>query len=405
MTKIGIVREGKIPVDKRVPITPEQGVQIKQDYEGVDVVCQPSPHRCYSDSEYSEHGINLQEDLSDCDIIVGVKEVPVESLIPDKTYFFFSHTIKAQPYNQILLQTVLEKNIRLIDYELLYGQDSKRVVAFGRYAGIVGAYNAIWTFGKRYNLFHLKRAFECRDMEELISEYKKVKLPSVRIIVTGGGRVGKGSIEVLYGMGLRNVSPRDLRKGHFKEPVFAQLNSRDYYQRKDESEFSRSEFHQHPEKYSSDFLKYAKTADILIAGAYWDPRAPKLFERTDMMKRSFHLRVIADITCDINGSIPSTKKPTTIEDPVYDYHPSDDTLENAFSDEANISVMAVDNLPCELPRDASRDFGQDLITHCLPNLLVEDSFGMIENAVITSGGNLTKKFSYLQDFADGILND
>ena len=403
MTKVGIIREGKIPIDRRVPVTPEQAKEIQKRYD-VSIVCQPSPHRCFTDQEYRDQGIELNEDLSDCDILLGVKEVPLDDLISGKTYFFFSHTIKAQSYNQELLRTILKREIRLIDYELLSNREGKRVVAFGRYAGIVGAYNAIWTFGKRYNIFHLKRAHECHDLDELIDEYEKVKLPPIRIILTGGGRVSKGAIEVLYGMGIRKVSPEDILNKHFDKAVFAQLNARDYYLQKEGSEFSRSEFFDHPERYKGNFLRYAETADILIAGAYWDPGAPRLFERSDMLKHNFHLRVIADITCDIEGSIPSTKKASTIDDPVYDYNISDNSIEPPFQDEGNVTVMAVDNLPCELPRNASIDFGNDLMEYSLPHLLGKDEFGMIEGATIAEKGSLTPKFSYLQSFVDGSID-
>ena len=399
MIRIGIIREGKIPIDRRVPITPDQAIEIQQDFE-VEVICQPSPHRCYEDSEYQSKGITISDDLTDCDILFGVKEVPIDDLIPNKTYFFFSHTIKAQPYNRDLLRAILQKKIRLIDYEMLFDTSGRRVVAFGRYAGIVGAYNAIWTYGKRYNLFDIKRAHDCRDLDEMRLEFKKVKLPPVKIVLTGGGRVGKGAMEVLFGMGLKKVSPKELRKKQFKKPVFAQLNSRDYYKSLNGDAFHRSDFFRNCEKYKGDFLKYAKKADILIAGAYWDPKAPVLFTREDMVKPSFSLRVIADITCDIEGSIPSTKEATTILDPVYDYNPSEDVVERAHTDEANISVMAVDNLPAELPRDASIDFGRDLITHCLPNLFENDRDGMINNASITIEGLLNERYSYLQSFVD-----
>lgn len=405
MKKVGIIREGKRPIDRRVPLTPEQVLEVQKIFPDITVVCQPSPHRCFTDQEYSDLGISLQEDLSDCDIILGVKEIPLEDLMEEKTYLFFSHTIKEQPYNQQLLRTVLDRNIRLIDYELLSNGDGKRVVAFGRYAGLVGAYNAIWTYGKRYNLFHLKRAYQCHDLKELKAEFSKVKLPPVRIVITGGGRVSKGAMEILYGMGIRKVSPRDLRKKPFKRPVFTQLNARDYYEQSEGGEFSRREFYTHPERYRSIFTKYTKVADILIAGAYWDPRADRLFERSDMLKHNFHLSVVADITCDIDGSIPSTKRASTIDDPVYDYNPSDDHLEEAFTDEGNVTVMAIDNLPCELPRDASNDFGHDLIEHCFPNLFIDDENGMIENATITEKGELTPKFSYLHAYANGELKN
>ncbi len=401
--KIGLIREGKVPVDRRVAITPDQAKKFNHEHKNHQIVCQTSKIRCFSDDEYKKAGIDVVEDISDCDVLIGVKEVPLKELIPNKTYLFFSHTIKKQPYNRILLQEVLKKKITLIDYEKLYNENKARVVAFGRYAGIVGAYNALWTFGRRYNLYNIRRASDCFDLEDLKSEFKKIKLPPIKIGLTGGGRVAKGAMEVLYGLGLNKVSPKDLRKKEYKEAVFCQLNSRDYHLNKQEKEFSREEFYAHPENFESDFLKYAKVIDVLIAGAYWDPKAPKLFDKKDIVKKSFSVKVIADITCDIDGSIPSTIRSSTIDAPVYDYHPSDDNEEPPFSDEGNITVMAVDNLPCELPRNASVDFGTELINQVFPKLILgeKDEFNMIKQAKITENGALTNEFKYLQDYADG----
>ena len=399
--KIGLIKEGKVPVDRRVPIIPEQAREIHELHPDVTVFCQKSDIRCFKDQEYEKNGISLTDDISECDILLGVKEVPVDELIVNKTYFFFSHTIKKQEYNRDLLRAILEKNIRLIDYECLTDLSGRRLIAFGRYAGIVGAYNGILTYGRRYNLFNLKRARDCFDLEELKSEYTKVKLPKIKIALTGGGRVAKGAMEVLNGMDIRRVSPEAFLKERFDDPVYTQLNARDYNGRKDGKTFIRSEFYQKPDDYHSEFLPFTRAADILIAGAYWDPKSPVLFTKEDVLKRDFEIKVVADITCDIEGSIPSTKKPATIDDPIYDYNPSEDKVETAFSDEANITVMAVDNLPGELPRDASRDFGFELVNHVLPNLIYEDTDDIIKRAIITENGKLTEKYAYLQDFVDG----
>ncbi|MGB3464791.1 MAG: NAD(P)-dependent oxidoreductase [Cyclobacteriaceae bacterium] len=399
--KIGIVKEGKVPIDRRVALNPGQAKAVEEKFDGVEVVCQPSEIRCFSDGDYKKVGVSLQDDLNDCDVILGVKEVPIPELIANKTYFFFSHTIKMQPYNRDLLREVLDKNITLIDYETLVNEQNQRIIAFGRYAGIVGAYNGIWTYGQRYNLFDLRRANECHDLDDLKTEYDKVELPKIKIVITGGGRVAKGAMEVLYGMGIRKVSPADFVEERFEEPVFTQLSSRDYHVHKDGHKFEREEFYKNPERYEGDFLKYARVADILIASAYWDPKAPVLFTVADVVKNDFNIKVIADITCDIEGSIPSTKKPTTIDDPVYDFNPTQDEVEPAFNEEGNITVMAVDNLPCELPRNASTDFGEMLIENVLPGLIGKDEKHIIKNATIAKDGKLTEKYSYLQDYVDG----
>ena len=399
--KIGLIREGKVPVDRRVALPPEHAQKVLQKYTNVEIVAQKSEIRCFPDQEYEDAGIKIVDSLDDCDVIFGVKEVPLPSLLAGKSYFFFSHTIKKQPYNRKLLQELLQKNIRLIDYETLTAKNGKRIIAFGRWAGIVGAYNGIWTYGKRYNLFDLRRAHECFDIEDLKSEFSKVKLPPVKIILTGGGRVTKGAMEVLVGMGIRKVTPRQFLEQHFEFPVFCQLNVRNYNKNIDGSDFSRNQFYKAPQRFESDFLEYTQHADILIASAFWDPQAPVLFERKDMVRNDFKINVIADITCDIEGSIPSTKQPSTIAEPVYDYNPCDDQVENPFSDEGNITVMAVDNLPCELARDASESFGNELVSSVLPALLGDDEDEVIKRATITQDGKLTSHFSYLQDYVDG----
>ncbi|WP_436517731.1 NAD(P)-dependent oxidoreductase [Ekhidna sp. To15] len=400
MTKIGIIKEGKIPIDRRVPVTPQQAKYIKENFD-VEVVVQSSDIRCFSDDDYRNAGLSIVDSVDDCDIILGVKEVPIDKLIPNKTHFFFSHTIKKQDYNRDLLRSILEKKIRLIDWETLTNESGNRIIAFGRWAGIVGAYNGLWTYGKRYNLFNLRRANECFDYEDLKKEFEKIDLPNIKIALTGGGRVTKGAMEVLLGAGISQVTPHEFLTKRFEEPVFTQLNSRDYNKRKDGGEFHRNEFYANPELYEGDFLKYAKVTDILIACAFWDPAAPVLFHREDIIRDDFDIRIIADITCDIEGSIPSTKKPSTIDDPIYDYNPSDDEVEQALTDEGNITVMAVDNLPCELPRDASQSFGSELVTNVIPHLLGTDEKGIIQRATITQDGALTERYNYLHEYVDG----
>jgi len=396
--KIGLIREGKVPPDKRVPFTPLQVEEIRQRFPQVAVCCEESPVRCFQDAEYRAHLVEVKADVSDCDVLMGIKEVPLERLVDNKTYLFFSHTIKKQPYNKKLLQAVLKKNIRLIDYEVLKDRQGNRLVAFGRYAGIVGAYNGLWTYGKRYNLFSLRRALDCFDVNDLKLELRKVKLPPVKIILTGAGRVGKGSMETLDSAGIRKVSPQDFLARHFNEPVYVQLSSADYHYRKSGGVFNRDEFHRHPEHYASSFHEYTRVADILMAGAFWNPKAPVLFTQEQMRSADFRIKVIADITCDINGSIPSTTRATTIADPLYDYDPASGQERPALSDDRFITVMAIDNLPCELPRSASEEFGRDLIDRVLPLLLGDDEDDIIQRATIARAGKLTPEYSYLQDY-------
>lgn len=395
---IGLIREGKVPPDKRVPLTPLQAEEIQQRFPHVHVICQQSEVRCFSDDEYQALDLTVTPDVSSCDILMGVKEVPIQQLIYGKTYLFFSHTIKKQPYNKKLLQAILQKNIRLIDYEAIKDKLGNRLVAFGRYAGIVGAYNGLWTYGKRFGDYTIRRAHECFDVNDLKLELRKVKLPPVKIILTGAGRVGKGSMETLDSAGIRKVKPYDFLTKEFNEPVYVQLGSVDYHLRKEGGHFNREEFHLHPEKYESTFLSFTRVADVLLAGAYWNPKAPVLFTREDMLSPDFKIKVIADITCDIEGSIPSTKRSSTIDDPIYDFDARTGLEKPACSDPTHVTVMAVDNLPCELPRSASEEFGQDLINKVLPLLIGHDQDDIIKRATIAENGNLTKHFQYLEDY-------
>ena len=399
--KIGIIKEGKVPVDHRVPFSPKEA-SVLNSLEGIEeVLVEESKVRAYTSEDYTEKGLKLVQDISGCDVLFGVKEVPIKDLIEDKTYFFFSHTIKAQPYNRDLLRAVLEKNITLLDYECLTKKDGQRVVAFGRYAGIVGAYNGLITYGKKFNLYDLKPANKCLDMAEMQGEYTKLKLPNIKIALTGGGRVSKGSMEVLDGAGIRKVSVEDYLNKSFDEPVYTQLNVADYNKKKDGSDFEVEEFYKSPELFTTNFTRFLPITDLLISGSFWDPKSPELFSREDISKSDFKIKVISDITCDIKGSIPSTIRPSTIDDPIYDYDHVTDEEAPLFADLERITVMGVDNLPCELPRNASDDFGKDLLANVVPAFFDGDKDGVLERATIAKAGKLTEKYAYLQDYVDG----
>lgn len=401
--RIGILREGKIPPDKRVALMPEQCVELTKQYPHVDICIQPSDVRAYSNKEYADKGLSLCEDLSHCDVFFGIKEVPVHLLIPNKTYFFFSHTLKKQSYNQKLLQVILERNIRLIDYEVLTDPYGNRLVAFGRFAGIVGTYNALLLYGRKMKLFKLKPAHKCFDMAEVFKQLDKVNLPPIRIVVTGRGRVGKGASEILDRLNIKRVNPEEYLSKQYDIPVYTVLSSRDYNVKTDGSDWSDpQEFYTNPERFISSFGRFIRKTDILISGAYWDPAAPRLFSREEMQSADFRIQIIADITCDIDGSIPSTLKPCTIYDPAYDYNPFSHSIEPLFSGDKNVTVMAIDNLPGELPRDASRDFGNQLMKHVFPRLLTgNDVDEVLERATMTRNGKLTERFSYLKDYVAG----
>lgn len=398
--KIGIIREGKIPSDRRVPFSPEQLQALQQSHGGkLSFLVESSELRCFSDEEYRAAGIAVTEDISEADWLFGIKEVPVSDLIADKTYFFFSHTIKQQARNRKLLRTILEKNIRLIDYEVLRDDAGQRVVAFGRWAGIVGAYNALWTYGQKTGLYDIKRAWECSDLQGLRTELEQVQLPPIKIVVTGTGRVGKGVKEILDALGLMEVDAHDFLHLYFEEPVYTVLESSHFNRRKSDGGFDREEFYTHPEKYESHFLKFAEAGEVLIAGAFWNPGAPRLFSLEDIQSPDFGLSVIADITCDIGGAIPTTLRSSTISDPVYDVDRKDGAELPAFGSQTSISVMAIDNLPCELARESSVEFGKQLQHWVIPALL-EENAPILERATIARDGDLTLEYMYLMDFVN-----
>ncbi|MDB4583648.1 NAD(P)-dependent oxidoreductase [Draconibacterium sp.] len=400
--KVGILREGKKTPDKRVPLTPAQCLEVQEKFPEILIRVQPSTVRCFKDEEYSAIGILVQEDLSDCDILIGVKEVKIEDFLANKIYLFFSHTIKKQEYNRKLLQTVLDKNIQLVDYEVLTNKEGFRIIGFGRFAGLVGAYNGLRAFGLREDKFELKPAHECNNLEEMLQHLDTVILPPIKIAVTGDGRVAGGVLEILNHMNIMRVSPEAyLGEQKLEQPVYVQLLPNNYVERTDGEAFDLMHFFNSPEMYNNAFLQFAKATDLLIAAAYWDTKAPVLFSADEMKQDDFRISVISDITCDIEGSIPSTKKASTIDDPFYDYNPETGELQAAFTNKNNISVQAVDNLPCELPKDASLDFGRNLIDKVFPGLFGEDVDDIIKRASITKNGKLTDRFAYLQDFANG----
>lgn len=398
--KLGIIKEGKNPPDKRVPLTPQQCVEIEKQYPHVKVVVQTSNIRAFKDDEYSKLGIEIVKDLSDCDIIMGVKEVNPEDLIPNKKFIFFSHTFKKQPYNRGLLKAILDKKIQLIDYEVMKNESGKRLIGFGRYAGIVGCYNGLLAYGKKHDLYKLKPANQCFDRKEMEEELKKVDLPkNTKIVLTGKGRVGNGALEVLSLINIERVSCKDLMEKEFDLPTYAVLGVKEYNQRKDGNAFSLSDFYAQPEKYASTFPRLLDKIDMYIPCHYWDSKAPYIFTREDLKKENLRLSVVADISCDIDGPVASTIRPSTIADPLYGYDPQGEK-EIDFMDSNAIGVMAVDNLPCELPRDASEDFGNELIKNIFPALLGnQDPEKIIDRASETTlDGKLNVPFQYLEEY-------
>ena len=394
--KIGIIREGKVPIDKRVALIPAHAAALKSSYN-CEVVVQPSAIRAITDEEYVNHGIALQEDVSDCDVLFGVKEVPIQDLIPNKTYFFFSHTYKQQPYNAKLLRACVDRKIRLIDYELLK-KNGNRVVAFGRFAGLVGAYNGLRGWGEKYGQYALKPAHECRDMQDMFDQLKGIDWPAdLRILLTGKGRVASGAVETLVASGIPQISPEEI--AGYEGCFWSQLDVEHYYKTNDGRPFDRKELFADPSGYESDFMRYVPFAKLYIAGHYYDSRAPFIFTRADAKLPDFAITYVADISCDIDGPVASTLRASTIADPFYGYLASEEK-EVRHDDPEAIGVMAVDNLPCELPRDASLSFGNELMTHVIPALFDGDKDDILYRATECENGVLTKYFEYLQTYID-----
>lgn len=397
MTKIGLIKEGKIPADNRVALTPAQCKWIHKNSAEVEIIAQSSVVRCFTDREYETAGVKVKPDIGDCDILLGIKEVPVDQLIPGKTYLFFSHTKKKQPQNQKMLQAILEKKNTLIDYECLEHEDGQRIIGFGFFAGVVGAHNGMMAYGKRTGLYDLDRVYKQRSFRELIHTYFGLRLPNVKIAVTGSGRVAHGILEIMNLMGIHEVEPDDYLVRRFSYPVYTQLKGADLYQRQDGGRYKRLEFHEHPELYHCQFLPYAEQTDILLNGVYWDINVPRLFEKENIQAETFIIQTIADITDDKGGSVPINVGDQTIEDPVYGI--SKRTLEKTAPYlPGSIDIMAVGNLPNELPRDASRYFGEQLIKYVLEDLVANGS-PIIQKATMVKNGQLTGNYEYLKEYA------
>lgn len=398
MMKIGIIRETKTPPDTRVCLPPAHCAKIMDKNPNIEIVVQPSESRCFADKEYEEAGIRLQKDVSDCAILLGVKEVKMETLIPNKTYFFFSHTIKKQAYNKDLLQTVLRKHIQLVDYETLTNEKGTRVIAFGRWAGIVGAHNGILTWGKRKGTFELKPMNQCFDFKEAQKHYLGLDLKGLKLVITGTGRVSSGSAEVMDLMGIKRLSPEAFLSYQGENPVYCMIPTKKLFAKGVKNEFDKG-FFKDPSTYHSVLDPFWKKGNLLINGIYWDNKAPALFAKEDMTKEDFNIEVIADVTCDIApvASIPSTLRATVIADPIFGYDPVSEQETEPFQEEV-IDMMTVDNLPNELPRDASTDFGNQFIEHVLPELLDNKSDMINRASITTKEGLLNEPYLYLSDY-------
>jgi alanine dehydrogenase len=398
--KFGIIKERKNPPDRRVVFTPEELARLQSAYPEAKIKVESSDIRIFADQEYADLGIEVTNDVSDCDVLFGVKEVPVDALIPNKKYFFFSHTIKKQPHNQKLLHAILEKNIELYDHETIVDKNHKRLIGFGKYAGIVGAYNGMRAFGIKFELFNLPKAESLSGKSALIEKLKRQILPPIKIVLTGHGKVGNGVKEILDAMKIKEVSIENYLAKIYSEPVYVQLDTADYNKRIDGKPFDKKDFYQNPTEYTSDFGRFTKVSDIFMAGHFYANDAPVILTREMLRAPDCKIKVVADITCDVGGPIACTIKASTIADPLFGYDPGKDAEVDVFHPAA-IVVMSVDNLPCELPKDASEGFGEMFMEHVIPAFFNGDKDGILERAKIAQNGHLTERFSYLQDYVAG----
>ena len=395
-----IIKERKNPPDRRVVFSPKKLKELLEKFPKANATVESSDIRVFSDEQYKDMGLNVSSDLSNCGVMIGVKEVPVNALIPNKKYFFFSHTIKKQPYNRTLLQAILEKNIELYDHEVITRANGNRLIGFGRYAGIVGAYNGFRAWGLRFDSFQLPKAETLPDQQALINQLKSIDLPHIKILLTGSGKVAKGAQEMLDAMAITSISTEDYLNKTFEKPVYCSIDVLDYTKRKDGLVINNVDFYNHPENYESDFMRFAKVTDYFIAGHFFGDGSPYLFTREDTTSEGFNIQVVADVSCDIDGPVASTIRPSNIADPIYGYDPKTG-LEAHYKSDDVITVMAVDNLPCELPKDASEGFGDLFLEHVIPAFYNDDKDGILARAKMTENGQLTERYSYLQSYVNG----
>ena len=398
--KFGILKERKSPPDRRVVFSPDALVQLQQTYPTAVIKVESSDIRIFTDDQYKAAGFEVSENLEDCDVLFGVKEVPIDSLIANKSYFFFSHTIKKQPYNQKLLKAILEKNIDLYDHETIVDANNRRLIGFGRYAGIVGAYNSIRAFGLKFELFKLPKAETLSGKEDLIRQLKRITLPPIKFVITGTGKVGGGIKEILDAIKVKQVTVDNYLTKNYAQAVYAQIDVMDYNKRIDGQVINCKDFYMNPTSYVGDFERFTKVSEIVITGHFHANEAPAILTKEMLQSKDCKIKVVGDVSCDINGPIACTLRASTIENPNYGYLASEHKEVDVFHPAA-IVVMAVDNLPCEIPKDASEGFGTMFLQHVIPAFFNSDKDGVLARAKMTEKGKLTPRFSHLQDYVDG----
>ena len=396
-----LIKERKNPPDRRVVFSPSKLKDASKAFNDANFIVEASNIRIFKDQAYVDEGFTVTENVSEADVFLGVKEVPVSALIPSKKYFFFSHTIKEQPYNRALLRAILDKKIELYDHETIVKENGGRLIGFGRYAGLVGAYNGFRALGLRDTLFSLPKAEGLTDLNAMKTELDKITLPNIKIVLSGTGKVALGAKEILDHLKIKQVNVNDYLTTNYEEPVYTMIDVLDYNTRIDGKEGNRYEFYNDPTPYKSNFMRFAKVSNMFIAGHFYGNDAPFLFTRKDAKHPEFNIDLVSDISCDVDGPVASTLRASTIADPFYGYNPETEQ-EVPFNEKGAITVMAVDNLPCELPKDASEGFGEMFLKHVIPAFFNGDKDGVLQRAQMTTRkGTLTDRFKYLQDFVNG----
>jgi len=398
--KIALIKETKTPVDNRVALAPKQVAELNRQFPQHQIVVQASDIRAFSDDEYRAEGVEVLNDVSDADILFGIKEAKIESLIPNKHYFFFGHIAKMQEYNRPLLQAFMQKHITFCDYEYLVDDNNIRVCAFGWWAGVVGVYYTLRGYGIKHKLYELPKPDRRFTLDQLLNALKGIELPNVKLLVTGAGRVSQGAQHVLENIGAHKMTEEEyLSDMPIRTLSYCVADVDRLVKRKDGAAFSWNDFTHNAKAYESDFMRFAKKTDILVCAHFWGPEAPVYLSEEDLRNPDMHIRMIGDVTCDIKGSIKSTVRPATHDDPYYDYNPVTEQDESAFSSPKNITEMAVDTCPNALAMDTSEYFGSMLMKHVFEPLLKGKHSDVIDRSMILKNGQLTPKFEYLKDFA------
>lgn len=427
---IGIRREDKNQWERRVPLTPDHVASLVAG--GLTVVVQPSPIRVFPNEAYVAAGASIQEDLSDCDVVFGVKEIPKELLAKDGSYMYFSHVIKGQPYNMAMLRRLLELGCTLIDYEKVTDDGGRRLVLFGRQAGWAGMIDSLWALGKRlehegmttplgtigpahsYPSLQAAMAAIGEAGKAIAADGLPAAIAPLAVGFAGYGNVSLGAQEVLDALPTVAVKPADLpaavAAGDGKKVIKVVFKEEDMAIPRDPAgTFELSDYYDHPERYRGVFARHVPFLSVLINCIYWTPSYPPLISR-DLLHGLYgggatpKLRMIGDISCDIDGGVECTVKPTDSGDPIYVYEVAEDRAISGVAGHGPV-VLAVDNLPCELPLDASRDFGDALLpfVRAIAQADYRLPFGElmlpspIKRAIIAHRGELTPDFRYLNE--------